>query len=104
MLQKALYGSKQAPRAWFSKLSARLLELGFTASHADLSLFTYISSTLCIYFLVYVDDIFITGFDHAAIRSLISTLNTFFPVKDPGKLHYFLGVEVHHLRSGLLLS
>lgn len=70
-LQKALYGLKQAPRAWFSKLSSRLLELGFSASRADTSLFTYIRGSLRVYFLVYVDDIIITGSDNAAVQSII---------------------------------
>ncbi|KAB1212300.1 Retrovirus-related Pol polyprotein from transposon TNT 1-94 [Morella rubra] len=103
-LQKALYGLKQAPLSWFSKLSSRLLELGFSASHADSSLFTYIRPSLTMYFLVYVDDIVITGSNPQAIQTLISTLSSSFPIKDLGRLHYFLGVEVTHLRSGLLLS
>jgi hypothetical protein len=38
-LHKVLYGLKQATRAWFSRLSDRLLELGFLSSHSDSSLF-----------------------------------------------------------------
>lgn len=59
---------------------------------------------MCLYFLAYVDDVVITGSDPVAISSLITTLGSYFPVKDLGKLHCFLGVEVHHLRSGLLFS
>lgn len=103
-LRKAIYGLKQAPRAWFSKLSSKLLELDFVASHANSSLFTYICASLRIYFLVYVDDIVITGSNPSAIISLIATLRLSFPMKDLGQLHYFLGVEVHHSNSGILLS
>lgn len=60
-VKKALYGLKQTPRAWFSMLSSCLPELGFLASCVDSSLFTYIQGSLSIYFLVYVDDIFVTG-------------------------------------------
>jgi hypothetical protein len=40
-LDKDLYGLKQAPRAWYSQLSAKLVQLGFHASKADTSLFMY---------------------------------------------------------------
>lgn len=41
MLDKPLYGQKQSPRAWFSRLSSKLQELGFCPSLADTSLFIY---------------------------------------------------------------
>jgi histone deacetylase 1/2 len=40
-LDKALYGLKQASCAWYSRLSSKLLSLGFTPSKADVSLFVY---------------------------------------------------------------
>lgn len=48
-LDKALYDLKQGPRAWYSKLSTKLNELGFKSSKADTSLFFYSRSgiTMC---------------------------------------------------------
>jgi hypothetical protein len=56
------------------------------------------------YLLIYVDDIIITASDQATITKLVQLLSADFAVKDLGNLHYFLGVEVIKLNSGLLLS
>jgi hypothetical protein len=102
-LHKALYGLKQAPRAWYTRLSQFLLDLGFSASLVDTSLFTYISGTLKIFLLVYVDDIVVTGTHPHIISSLISCMQKEFPVKDLGPLSYFLGIQVTRTSTGLHL-
>jgi hypothetical protein len=66
-LRKAIYGLKHAPHAWFSRLSARLLDLKFTSSKSDLSLFIYNAQGITIFVLIYVDDIIITSSHPAAI-------------------------------------
>ena len=60
-LQRALYGLKQSPRAWYARLSSRLLQLGFVPSRANASLFFFRHQDVQIYMLVYVDDIVIAG-------------------------------------------
>ncbi|RVW86509.1 Retrovirus-related Pol polyprotein from transposon RE2 [Vitis vinifera] len=55
-----------------------------------------ISSSMCIYLVVYVDDIVITGSDQDGIQKLKQHLFTHFQTKDLGKLKYFLGIEIAH--------
>ncbi|KAJ0788607.1 putative RNA-directed DNA polymerase [Helianthus annuus] len=104
LLHKSLYGLKQAPRAWFTKLSTSLHQLGFYGSKTDPSLFIRNSSGCLVYLLVYVDDIIITGNNSTVVASIIQQLNSLFALKDMGQLHYFLGVEVVHKGSDLVLS
>lgn len=85
-LRKAIYGLKQAPHAWFAKLSSRLYEYGFLPSKADPSLFVYSSHSVMIYVLVYVDDIIVTSSHSSQIEHLIHFLGYVFPIKDLGIL------------------
>lgn len=80
-----------------------LINFGFITSIADASLFIYNCAGIVIYFLVYVDDILITGNYHSAVSNFIRLLNNRFSLKDLGLLQHFLGVEVIHNPSGLFL-
>jgi hypothetical protein len=99
-LQKALYELKQAPRAWFSRLSTRLIALGFHGSRSDSSLFIYKDSGMIMYVLIYVDDIIITCSKPTAIDALLHSLTADLL----GNLNFFLGVEVIPNSQGAMLS
>ncbi|KAJ9705530.1 hypothetical protein PVL29_003532 [Vitis rotundifolia] len=103
-LNRSLYSFKQAPRAWFDRLSQCLLHLGFYCDKADSSLFILRKGQSIVLLLIYVDDIIVTGNDNNIISDLISTLSSEFSLKDLGSLHYFLGLEVKHLPNGLFVS
>jgi len=83
-LHKALYGLKQAPRAWFERLKSTLLNFGFKSSKCDPSLFTLHTQAHCIFILVYVDDIIITGNSKLAIQNLVHQLSSEVSLKDLG--------------------
>lgn len=101
-LHKALYGLRQAPRAWFIKLNHRLLSLGFTPAKSDQSLFLRFTTTSKIYLLVYIDDILITRTDPNVVHHIVHQLNNAFALIDLGPLHLFLGILVTHLPNGSL--
>jgi hypothetical protein len=61
LLRKTLYGLKQAPRAWYSRIDAYLLQMGFEKSEADLNLYYIIQGEDTLILILYVDDLFITG-------------------------------------------
>lgn len=103
-LRKSLYGLKQAPRAWYMELTQFLLTFGFRKSMADASLFIYTHDSVTCYFMVYVDDIVLTGNNSTFLTHFINTLATRFSIKDLGPLHHFLGIEVLPTSTGLFLS
>ena len=75
-----------------------------TQSEADHSIFYRHSSTSCIYVVIYVDDIVITGNDHLEISQVKQHLFKHFKIKDLGKLKYFLGIEVAQSKDGIIIS
>ncbi|KAG7528122.1 GAG-pre-integrase domain [Arabidopsis thaliana x Arabidopsis arenosa] len=103
-LNKAIYGLKQSPRAWYHKLSTTLLGRGFKRSEADHTLFTLPSQEGIVVILVYVDDIIISGNDKVGIQDTKDFLKSVFDIKDLGELKYFLGIEVCRSKEGLFLS
>ncbi|XP_021756147.1 uncharacterized protein LOC110721316 [Chenopodium quinoa] len=76
----------------------------FGKSQYDSSLFIKKSSIHTTLVVVYVDDIIITGSDLSSINSLKTHLHQTFTIKDLGKLHYFLGIEVGYLSSSISLT
>jgi histone deacetylase 1/2 len=81
-LDKALYGIKQAPRAWYARLCKRLQTLSFIPSKAHTSLFYYSRGGYSIYVLVYVDDIIVASSSQKAIEALLKDLQKEFTLKD----------------------
>ena len=78
-LRRSLYGLKQSPQAWFDCFSSVVQKFGMTRSTSSHSVFYhYTSPGECIYLIVYVDDIVITGSDHDGIRKLKQHLFNYF--------------------------
>jgi Reverse transcriptase (RNA-dependent DNA polymerase) len=98
-LQKAFYGLKQAPIAWFHKLRTFLLDHDFTCYKSDNSLFILTSSQTTIYLLIYVNDFIIIGNNLDVITTQITTLHSQFSIKDLGYLTLFSGDRDNTCRS-----
>lgn len=93
-LVKALYGLRQAPRAWYAKLNKCLESLGFTKCPYEHAVYTKREGDEALIIGVYVDDMLITGTNVAIINKFKTEMSEQFEMSDLGKLSYYLGLEV----------
>ncbi|CAA0827649.1 cysteine-rich RLK (RECEPTOR-like protein kinase) 8 [Striga hermonthica] len=102
-LRKALYGLRQAPRAWNAKLDATLGTLGFTRCATEHALYTRRRGKEELIVGVYVDDLIITGAREEDINGFKREMATRFRMSDLGQLSYYLGIEVKQGRDSITL-
>jgi hypothetical protein len=102
-LNKALYELKQAPRAWYGRIDSFLTSLGFTKSKFDYNLYFKVMNDELVIFLLYVEDIFLTG-EEKIITECKKKLAAEFEMKYLGLIHYFLGLEVWQRPERIFLN
>ena len=92
-LKKSIYGLKQSPRCWNAVLDDQLKDMGFVQSASDPCVYKDSGGEM---FLigVYVDDIILAGKNDKKINEVKRALGAKFNIKDMGKLHYFLGMNI----------
>ena len=84
---------KQSPRCWNTALDKQLKEMGFVQSTSDPCI--YIDAGGDIFFIgVYVDDIILASRTLERVTEVKEALSQKFDIKDMGKLHFFLGMQV----------
>ena len=89
-LQKSLYGLKQAPKAWYEKMDAFLLSIGFTRCKSDPNVYLQKNDVKLQVIVLYVYDILITGFCTNSIGQIKNSLHSEFAMTDLGLLRQFL--------------
>jgi len=92
-LKKTLYGLKQAPRAWYARMDAYLLRIGFVKSYVDPNRYIKVVNDEPVIILLYMDDLFITGVERR-IEECKKMLAAKFEMKDLGLMHYYVRLEV----------
>ena len=103
-LNKALYGLRQAPRAWNTKLNKILVELKFDKCTKEPSVYKKLVNGHLLIVAVYVDDLFVTGTSREVIEEFKKRMASKFDMSDLGVLTYYLGIEVHQHEEGITLS
>ena len=103
-LRKALYGLKQTPLAWYQELKSFVVASGFFNVKYVSSLFIYKQDHVIAYFLVYVDDLLLTGNGVTFLAKFKAALATKFSLKDLRTPSHFLGVELLPTTNGMFLS
>jgi hypothetical protein len=94
-LCKALYGLRQAPRAWNAKLDYTLKEMGFRQSPHEATIYRRGNGGNALLVGVYVDDLVITGTKDAEVAAFKEEMKTTYQMSDLGLLSFYLGIEVH---------
>nr|GEX22551.1 ribonuclease H-like domain, reverse transcriptase, RNA-dependent DNA polymerase [Tanacetum cinerariifolium] len=93
-LTKALYGLRQAPRAWNVKLDQTMKSLDFKKCNLEHAVYTKRSKNSTLVVGVYIDDLIITDTPRKEIELFKSQMEDKFEMSDLGLLVYYLGIEV----------
>ena len=89
-LNKSLYGTRQAPRAWFLKLKECLEKRGFRQSRLDPCFFIHKDMI----YLNYVDDGILLSCHGAKLDAMIADVKTELELTREGDLSAFLGIQI----------
>jgi hypothetical protein len=90
-LYKALYGLKEAPRAWYECLRGFLIENGFRIGKADSTLFTRKMGKDLFVCQIYDDDIIFGSTNASFCEEFSKIMTDRFEMSMTGELNYFLG-------------
>ncbi|GAA0166486.1 hypothetical protein LIER_21630 [Lithospermum erythrorhizon] len=99
-LKKALYGPKQAPRAWYKRLTKYLLTKGY-AGGTDKTLFIKYENFNLMVAQIYVDDIIFGGMSE---QQFVQHMESEFEMSMIGELNYFLGFQVKQMTESVFIS
>ena len=88
-LSKALYGLRQAPRAWYERLSSFLLKNGFQRGTTDTTLFIKNSNDSFILVQIYVDDIIFGSANESLCSEFEKLMTSEFDMSMMGELNFF---------------
>ncbi|KAL8101414.1 hypothetical protein AgCh_033340 [Apium graveolens] len=93
-LVKALYGLRQAPRAWNARLDKCLRELGFKRCLHEQAVYTRFDRGNVVIVGVYVDDLLVTGTHKREIEEFKLQMSEQFEMSNLGLMSFYLGIEV----------
>lgn len=98
-LLKALYGLRQAPRAWYARLKSFLQKMGLVKFPYEHAVYMKREGNEYLIVGVYVDDLLVTGTSVENILEFKNQMRDEFDMSDLGKLTYYLGIEVEQRRG-----
>ena len=93
-LSKALYGLRQALRAWNIRLDKSLKKLGFRKCPSEAAVYKRGIGNSAVVLGVYVDDLIVTGENPGEIDLFKKQMTSEFDMSDLGLLSFYLGIEV----------
>ncbi|GKD98306.1 putative ribonuclease H-like domain-containing protein [Tanacetum coccineum] len=104
MVEKALYGLHQAPRAWYATLSTYLIENGFRRGTIDKTLFIKKDKGDILLVQVYVNDVIFRSTKKSLCDEFKGFMHKRFQMSSIGELTFFLGLQVQQKKDGIFIS
>ncbi|KAE8221726.1 hypothetical protein CF326_g8509 [Tilletia indica] len=96
LLRRAIYGLKQAGRAWFDTLRAKLLSAAYKQVQSEPCLFVRFGKDGPVILAVYVDDIVIAARGEEGVDRVKKEFASWFKITDNGPLSHILGMRVDY--------
>jgi transposase InsO family protein len=101
-LKRCIYGLKQLPREWYSRLTAYLQRHGMETSNFEACVLLHNSDQF--YIAVYVDDLTLDGPPRYLMDTTVLALETEFEVMKMGQLQWHLRIQISFNRDSIELS
>jgi hypothetical protein len=103
-LDKALYGLRQAPRAWYDTLTRHLLKNHFQRGAIDNTLFILHEKGNILLVQIYVDDIIFGSTDENMCKKFSKIMSKEYEMSLMGELTYFLGLQIKQNNDGIFIN
>ncbi|GKD19055.1 retrovirus-related pol polyprotein from transposon TNT 1-94 [Tanacetum coccineum] len=103
-LKKALYGLKEAPKAWYDRLKAFLIKDEYKMGMVDNTLFTKKRSLKLIIVQIYVDDIIFGSTCQDMCDEFAKIMHDEFEMSMMGELNLFLRLQIKQIEDGIFFN
>lgn len=103
-LHKALYGLRQAAKAWNDHLCLILEDLKFSRGASDESLLYRNTGTHPVFLPAYVDDIMLAGPDMETLRNVAQNMARKVQLRVEKTVERFMGISITQGREGISIS
>ncbi|GJX80665.1 retrotransposon protein, putative, ty1-copia subclass [Tanacetum coccineum] len=104
MLQRSIYGLKQASRSWNKRFDEEIKKFVFAQNLDEPCVYQKASGSNVTFLILYVDDIIIMGNRILSLQSVKDYLGRFFAMKDLGETTFILGIRIYRDRSKRLIG
>ena len=104
MLQRFIYGLKQASRSWNLHFDEAVKEFGFIQNEDEPCVYKKVSGSAILFLVLYVDDILLIGYDILILQNVKTWLGNCFLMKDLGEATYILGIKIYRDKSKWMLG
>ena len=103
-LKKALFGLKQAPRAWYYRMDKYFKKKGFNKGGVDNNLYIKAGENELLIVVLYVDYIMFSSNKDELVKGFSEEMKSEFEMSMIGELTFYLGLQILQNNIGIFIS